>query len=236
MHSEIYLDNFEKSEFKLNKEIADLNFKLSEEQLQSEMKVIQKEFNFKKNLNIGIVFILVLLVAGLVLMLLRNIKKKKLAEQKVDDLIDEYKKNKINAGKNGIVNQEPIKNPTAVISIEKENEILDKLMVLEKKLDYLKPDITQQSAAKKIKTNTSYLSSVVNNYYNKSFSEYLNELRINYAIKEMISNATNRKYSTQAIAESVGFKNAVSFTKSFNKRTGVTPVQFIQGLEKDSIK
>ncbi|WP_083380501.1 helix-turn-helix domain-containing protein [Flavobacterium frigoris] len=87
-----------------------------------------------------------------------------------------------------------------------------------------------------MKTNTYYLSGVVNNYYNKSFSEYLNELRINDAIGVMISNATYRKYSTQAIAESVGFKNAVSFTKSFNKRKGVTPVKFIKGLEKDSIK
>ena len=46
----------------------------------------------------------------------------------------------------------------------------------------------------------------------------------------MITNPTYRKYSTQAIAESVGFKNAISFTKSFNKRTGVTPVQFIKGI------
>lgn len=236
IHSKIYLENFEKSEFKLNKEIAEVNFKLSKEQLLTEMKVIQKEFNLKRNLTIMIVFILLLLVAVLVLMVLRNIKKKKVAEQKVADLIEDYKKNKINSDKKGAVKQDLIKNTTAVISIEKENEILDKLMNLEKKLEYLKPDFTQQSAAKKMKTNTSYLSSVVNNYYNKSFSEYLNELRINYVVEEMISNATYRKYSTQAIAESVGFKNAVSFTKSFNKRTGVTPIQFIKGLEKDSIK
>lgn len=235
-YSEIYLNNFEKSEFKLNAEIAEVNFKLSKEQLQSEMNVIQKDFSFKRNLIIVIVFTIVMLVAVLMLLVLRNIKKKKAAEQKVTHQIQEYKNNKINGDKMGALNQELVKNTTAVISIEKENEILDKLMVLEKKLEYLKSDFTQQSVAKKIKTNTSYLSSVVNNYYNKSFSEYLNELRINYAIEEMVSNATYRKYSTQAIAESVGFKNAVSFTKSFNKRTGVTPVQFIKGLEKDSIK
>ncbi|CAM2826810.1 Helix-turn-helix domain-containing protein [Flavobacterium frigoris] len=235
-HSEIYLNNFEKSEFKLNNEIAEVNFTVSKEQLQLEMKVIQKEFNNKRDLNIVIYFVLSGTVFFLVLIVLRSIKKKKLAEQKVADLIKEYKENRFNNVPTNVLNKELIKNGSTLISVEKENEILDKLMLLEKRLDYLKPDFTQQSAAKKIKTNTSYLSSVVNNHYNKSFSEYLNELRINYVIDEMISNATYRKYSTQAIAESAGFKNAVSFTKSFNKRTGVTPVQFIKGLDKDLIK
>jgi tetratricopeptide (TPR) repeat protein len=233
-HSEIYLDNFEKSEFKLNTEISAVNFKVSKEQLKSEMKVIQKEFNNKRNLNLLIFFALIGVVFVLILIVVRSIKKKKLAEQKVADLIKEYKENRFNNLKNSVLNNELARNTSTSISVEKENEILDKLMLLEKRLDYLKPDFTQQSAAKKIKTNTSYLSSVVNNHYNKSFSEYLNELRINYVIDEMISNATYRKYSTQAIAESAGFKNAVSFTKSFNKRTGVTPVQFIKGLDKDS--
>jgi tetratricopeptide (TPR) repeat protein len=232
-HSKIYLDNFEKSEFKLNSEIAEVNFKVSKEQLQLEMKVIQKEFNDKRNLNIFIYFTISGLVFFLGLIVLRSIKKKKIAEQKVADLIKEYKENRFNTLKNSVLNNDLARNTSASISVEKENEILDKLMLLEKRLDYLKPDFTQQSAAKKIKTNTTYLSSVVNNHYNKSFSEYLNELRINYVIDEMISNATYRKYSTQAIAESAGFKNAVSFTKSFNKRTGVTPVQFIKGLDKD---
>jgi YesN/AraC family two-component response regulator len=233
-YSQIYLDNFEKSEFKLITEIAEVNFKESKEQLQVEMKVIQKEFNNKRYLNI--VFFLILLIAVIILIfiVLRSIKNEKAAEQKVADLIEEYTQNKIIGGKTDTVHRELEKNTTSIISVEKENEILDKLMVLEKRLDFVKPDFTQQSAAKKIKTNTSYVSSVVNNHYNKSFSEYLNELRINYVIDKMISNATYRKYSTQAIAESVGFKNAVSFTKSFNKRTGVTPVQFIKGLEKGS--
>jgi YesN/AraC family two-component response regulator len=96
------------------------------------------------------------------------------------------KKNKIIGGED--TGQRIKKNGTA-ISIEKgKMKILEKLMVLEKRLDYLKPDFTQQTA-KKIKTNTSYLSSVVNNHYNKSFSEYLNELRIKYVIDE-VSNAT----------------------------------------------
>ena len=81
-----------------------------------------------------------------------------------------------------------------------------------------------------LKTNTTYLSYVVNKRFGKSFGEYSNELKINYVINEMITNHMYRKYSTQAIAESVGFKNAVSFAKSFRKRTGVSPAQFASNI------
>jgi AraC-like DNA-binding protein len=46
----------------------------------------------------------------------------------------------------------------------------------------------------------------------------------------MITNDSYRKYSTQATAESVGFKNAGSFAKSFRKRTGVSPAQFANNI------
>ena len=110
---------------------------------------------------------------------------------------------------------------------------MKKLIALESKQFYLTPDFNQQTVAKKIKTNTTYLSYVVNKRFGKSFSEYSNELKINYIIKELVNNSTYRKYSTQALAESVGFKNAISFSKSFNKRTGVSPVQFIKRLDRN---
>ena len=235
-HSEIYLSNYEKREFKINKEITEVNFKLSEQDLKSEMYKIQNGYRYKSIFNRITISFFLILVFFLLLLVINNIKKKRIAEQKVAELIEKYKSNEFNdlpaISENNNSKGIALKNSVVTISSEKEKEILEKLKILEKKFYYLKPDFTQQYAARKIKTNTSYLSIIVNNHYDKTFSEYLNELRINYVIKEMISNSTYRKYSTQAIAESVGFKNAVSFTKSFNKRTGVTPVQFIKGLEK----
>ncbi len=236
-HSELYLSNYEKSESKLNKEITEVNFKLSEEGLRREMLIIQKGYSDKSLFNRLTIFFFLILVILLLLLMIYNTKKKRVAERRVTELIENYKSNEVTdlsaVSENNESKTVVLKNSIVTISIEKEKEILDKLKILEKKLYYLKPDFTQQYAASKIKTNTSYLSIIVNKNYNKTFSEYLNELRINYVIKEMISNSVYRKYSTQAIAESAGFKNAVSFTKSFNKRTGVTPVQFIKGFEKN---
>jgi len=111
-------------------------------------------------------------------------------------------------------------------------KILMKLEKLEKEMYFLKPDFTQQEVAKKIKTNTTYLSYIVNKNYNTSFSSHYNELRINYVINEIINNKKFREYTTQAIAESAGFKNADSFTKSFKKKTGITPFTFINEIKK----
>ena len=67
----------------------------------------------------------------------------------------------------------------------------------------------------------------MNKYYEQSFSSYLNDLRIKYIIDEIEANPKFREYTTQAIAESAGFKNADSFTISFKKKTGLTPFQYI---------
>ena len=121
------------------------------------------------------------------------------------------------------------------IDEQKEKEILEGLKKIEQKLLFLNQDFTQQFVAKKLKTNTTYLSFIVNKNFKKSFSEYINELKINYVINEMITNYQYRKYSTQAIAESAVYKNATSFTKSFSKKTGLSPVQFAKRLDDQNI-
>lgn len=248
MHSKIYLDNFEKNESKLNEETLEVNSKLGNLNLKKEMDDVQKEYKNKVLLKkIAIVFFAVLFVCLLVF-LIKSAKEKKKTNEKINALIEEYKDNldKSNKSLNDLLKENNIAEEVAnseykktinTINIDeiKENEIVEKLKNLENKFYYINSDFTQQLVAKKIKTNTTYLSYVVNKRFGKTFSEYSNELKINYAINEMISNPTYRKYSTQAIAESVGFKNAVSFTKSFSKRTGVTPVQFTKRLESEKI-
>jgi AraC-like DNA-binding protein len=245
-YSKIYLDNFEKSEFKMISESTEINSNFEKLNLKKEMISTQKKFKkevlFKKWL---IVFFLVLFLV-LIAFLVKNILEKNRVKRNVNDLIKEFsikidEKERLlgsftsaNNIKENIIIEEQPKKQSVIISIDeaKEIQIMNMLKVLEEKKFYLKPEFNQQEVAKKLKTNTTYLSYVVNKNFQKTFSEYSNELKINYAINEMITNATYRKYSTQAIAESVGFKNAISFTKSFNKRTGLTPVQFIKELDK----
>ncbi|KIQ24108.1 histidine kinase [Flavobacterium sp. MEB061] len=240
-YSKIYLDNYEKSEAKLNNEALEVNYKLGTVDLSDEMVGIQEKFENEVLLNKALRVFYVLLVIGIVFLLIKNIRDKNKAHKKMNALIEEFKAN-LEKKENQIIAQNEVYEPeiedvlfkkeNVNLSIDeaKENKIVEKLLALENKLEYLNPDFTLSYVAKKIKTNTTYLSYVVNKRFGKSFGEYSNELKINYVINEMITNHMYRKYSTQAIAESVGFKNAVSFAKSFRKRTGVSPAQFANNI------
>jgi AraC-like DNA-binding protein len=243
-HSKIYLDNYEKSEAKLNDQVLEVNYKLGVGGLTDEMVTIQEKYKYDVFLNRGLKIFYVLLFISIVFLLIKNIRDKNKAHKKMNALIEEFKANlekksqiepeieqvvfELEAAEEEI----HLKKENVNLSIDeaKENKIVEKLLALESKLEYLNADFTLPYVAKKIKTNTTYLSYVVNKRFGKSFGEYSNELKINYVINEMITNHMYRKYSTQAIAESVGFKNAVSFAKSFRKRTGVSPAQFANNI------
>ena len=238
-HSQVYLDAFEKNESKFNKESQEVNYLIGTDKLRKEIISIKEKNQTAVLLRKAGIFTAAALFVVLVLVLFRNVKRRKKVEERINALIAEHKANLENKEKPAeelLLPKVSSEGKQNVLSIdeEKENEILKKLLNLEKKFQYLNPDFTQQAVAKRIKTNTTYLSYVVNKRFGKTFSEYVNELKINYVINEIISNPTFRKYSTQAMAESVGYKNAVSFTKTFSKRTGVTPVQFIKKVENNS--
>ena len=242
-HSKIYLDNYEKYEAKLSEEALEVNYKQGVDDLAAEMVSIEKKYKNDVFLSRGLKVFYVLMFVGIVFLLIKNIRDKNKAHKKMNALIEEFKANiekrnnpelELGEKEESVLEHEEIqlKKENVNLSIDeaKENKIVEKLLALENKLEYLNADFTLPYVAKKIKTNTTYLSYVVNKRFGKSFGEYSNELKINYVINEMITNHMYRKYSTQAIAESVGFKNAVSFAKSFRKRTGVSPAQFASNI------
>lgn len=239
-YSRIYLDTYEKSETKLTNEALEVNYRLGVKDLSDEMLSIQQKYKYEVLLSKALRVFYVLLVIAIVFLLIKNIRDKNKAHKKMNALIEEFKanlekkENTVVVAANETFDMEDIqlKKENINLSIDeaKENKIVEKLLALENKQEFLNADFTLQYVAKKIKTNTTYLSYVVNKRFGKSFGEYSNELKINYVINEMITNHMYRKYSTQAIAESVGFKNAVSFAKSFRKRTGVSPAQFASNI------
>ncbi|MFH6945517.1 helix-turn-helix domain-containing protein [Flavobacterium sp. FlaQc-50] len=130
-------------------------------------------------------------------------------------------------------NDADIEEPTGsnfIIKDETRAEILDKLIKLEEKRLFLRQDFTLHNVAKRLKTNTAYLSKIVNSELDKNFSSYVNELRINYIIIELKNNAKLRSYSINAIAEEIGYKSPESFTKYFKVATGISPSIYIKKI------
>ncbi|UZO81969.1 helix-turn-helix domain-containing protein [Aquimarina sp. ERC-38] len=127
-----------------------------------------------------------------------------------------------------------IKKPSYQLDISEEIivHILEGLQKFEKNHDYLRAELTLPNLAKQLQTNSKYLSKVISAKKGKNFVQYINNLRVNYAIKKLKNNLSFRKYTLVAIANEIGFKKSESFTNAFKKETGITPFYFIKELQK----
>ena len=85
---------------------------------------------------------------------------------------------------------------------------------------FLKQGIRISDIASMLQTNRTYVSRLVNNTYDMSFSDYINTLRIDYAQQHLLLNRDARQSD---IAAACGFPNASAFNNVFKKQTGVTP-------------
>ncbi|NOQ26530.1 MAG: helix-turn-helix domain-containing protein [Bacteroidales bacterium] len=92
---------------------------------------------------------------------------------------------------------------------------------------YLKPKLSLNELAENIDINPKYLSQIINKNFNKSYSEYINTYRIEYAKKELLS-IKNTNFTISAISENCGFNSKSTFNETFKKLTNQTPSQFMK--------
>jgi len=65
-------------------------------------------------------------------------------------------------------------------------------------------------------------------FIGSSLTTYINDKRIELAIKKTINDSYFGKYTMQAMAETVGYNNASTFKRAFKERTGLTPLEFLK--------
>lgn len=120
---------------------------------------------------------------------------------------------------------QPIKKKAVVTNEETQAliEAFEELLI--NKRNFCKTDLTQDKVAKKLGTNRTYLSKAINEYYNMSYSRWLNELRIAES-KQMLMDETYAHFSIEGIATSVGFSSLSTFNSNFKSITGLTPSYF----------
>jgi AraC-like DNA-binding protein len=117
------------------------------------------------------------------------------------------------------------------ISEELVKQILKKLKNFETQKEYLQSNITVQVLSSTFETNSKYISKIVNAHKGKTFIQYINDLRIEYAIAQLQQNNKLRNYTIQALAVEFGFNSAESFSAAFFKKTGIKPTYFIKELK-----
>lgn len=96
---------------------------------------------------------------------------------------------------------------------------------------FLKPQITRKSFClnNKIKSER-YLSHYINDEYKKSFSVFLNDLRIEYAYNRIKNDNRFRNYTVEQIAKDSGFGSKKSFERVFSSKYKVTPYKLILSI------
>lgn len=121
------------------------------------------------------------------------------------------------------------------VNPENVEQILKALDKFESSELFLSTQCNLVYVAKKLKTNTSYLSKVINTHKGKPFKSYLTELRINASLIHLKNNKQLRLYTIKALAEEFGFKRYETFSRAFKTQTGIYPSVYIKNLDKEKV-
>ena len=107
----------------------------------------------------------------------------------------------------------------AELAEELYQKIVD-VVIIKKK--YKDPNFSSRDLAKLLKTNTRYLSAVVNSRFGMNYSCLLNEYRIKDALR-LLADKKNNEKNVEEISAMVGFANRQSFYAAFYRIVGETP-------------
>ncbi|HLP63474.1 helix-turn-helix domain-containing protein [Flavobacterium sp.] len=196
--------------------------------IKEESNKIIASKNYFKIVLIGILFVLGIVVFSF----FYYYRKQKEKHNRFLHIIQDLKESKVTEIHSTEINTTAIEvQPKQVL----DDELIEKLALglkkLEQKETFLDPNFKLAFVAKKLNTNTAYLSQYFNQVMQKTFSEYTQELRIHYVLQKLVDAPYFRKYTLQAIAEEVGYKDANTLVRVFKKQTGLSPNYYIEQLK-----
>lgn len=104
--------------------------------------------------------------------------------------------------------------------------------VIQKAIEYINAhyaeNLTTRETAKMLNLSYTYFSGCFSRATGKSFKQYLNNTRINYAKSLLL----NPGMTVSRVGEQVGFSSASHFILEFRRRTGMTPLEFSKNVKK----
>ncbi|MFZ4930048.1 helix-turn-helix domain-containing protein [Chryseobacterium sp. Mn2064] len=206
-------------------------------ELQQEKESITNELQKRKNLFYVVLSLLLISHLLFINVYFKYKKSEKKYKKIAQDLIQSVNENRVSE-RMELKNEISVQNittsedkATKVISEDIVQTILKELEIFESKDQFLNKGITLGSLAKKVKTNSRYLSEIINTYKGKNFATYLNDLRIDYAINRLANDRKFRSYKLPFIAEELGYNNEQAFTLAFKKRTGTPLSVYLKEIE-----
>ncbi|WP_051882077.1 helix-turn-helix domain-containing protein [Chryseobacterium soli] len=176
-----------------------------------------------------------ILIASIITIMLWRRKNKNL-HKKYEIMISKIHSSKENSA---VTSLEIIKNNDTKSSISIPDDtvksLLKKLEKFEKSEKYLKKEASLTWLANNLNTNPRYLSEIIKTYKDKSFTNYINGLRIEYIIKKLYENPIYREYKINYLAEECGYMTPRVFVAAFKNEYDVTPSYFIEKLKQNEV-
>lgn len=94
------------------------------------------------------------------------------------------------------------------------------------------PDFNMAMLCREVGSNRTYVSQVINEYYQKPFKTLLNERRIREATRRLVDNGQYADATIQTVALSLGYSSATSFIIAFKNIVGMTPAVYKSIMKK----
>ncbi|MEM6718735.1 MAG: helix-turn-helix domain-containing protein [Bacteroidota bacterium] len=243
--NEVYTQN-DKEQNEIGLEIIK---KYDLQSLKDELSRAEKKTQKTRTLLYVSIFLALAIIAGI----LYFYKKREKENQKkftalLQSLEEEKEKRKVvvvdEIPKEKITKAPKLAEKTTKVTTSKEVEIIDetkakllkKLEKFEDKELFLSKNSSLNEVAKKLKTNTSYLSKLINAHKGKSFTVYITDLRVDYAIRRLKEDKKFRSYTIDSIAREIGFNRSESFSRAFKNKTGLYPSYYIKKLDSQNIE
>lgn len=234
------IDSFERREqlFREFIQLKDRSKKESIEVITEEINSRNAELRLQKEYKYIMILAGILLSAGVIVF-----KKRKRENQKkhFENIIKELESKKAAAsdGLKIVINNdlqkssgEESEDPASVSLLEEtEIELLEKLEVFETKNAFTAKNFTLNNFVTILDTNTKYVNYLLKEHRGKTFSEYINDLRIEYILNYLNDNPESLKYKLTHLSDLAGFSSHSYFTKVFTKKTKITPSKFISSLK-----
>ena len=101
--------------------------------------------------------------------------------------------------------------------------------VMQEKRYYQDNTLTLQKLAQHLGTNRQYLSNHINQECHMTFYDYINNFRLEEVKALLDSQNTENQHSLEDISVMAGFNSYATFLRSFKKKFGQTPSQYLSG-------
>lgn len=186
------------------------------------LRMLESHQNFSERVlrDYRVILLLVIIFLIPIIYLLKRWKRKKITSSKL-----EIKNSSLKKERNfQVENEEDLSAnllPKLLKSIEK----------FETEKKYLEKDWTQAQLAVMFQSNVRYVNEAIRHYRQKKYSDYINDLRVDYLVELLERESKLRNYSNRALAEEVGFSSTERLVKAFKQRMGISPTDYISHLK-----